>query len=202
MITQDAERLLEYMDGHNIDGARQTTRGWSHIGALITDAVLQRRQKYKATVFPRVESLVREWPDAETTKGFRERIDGGDLSAVIRWKGEERLKQIQDIVSVFGELGIDDVDTLRQRLGADPDRGEFRSALRRVRHVGQKTVDYVDILAGVESGTAVDSRIRKHMKSAGVSNLTYRHVQAVMRQAADARGWRHGDLDAALWNAS
>lgn len=202
MITQDAERLLEYMDGHNIDGARQMTRGWSHIGALITDAVLQRRQKYKATVFPRVESLVREWPDAETIKGFRERIDGGDLSAVIRWKGEERLKQIQDIVSVFEELGIDDVDTLRLRLGADPDRGEFRSALRRVRHVGQKTVDYVDILAGVETGTAVDCRIRKHMKSAGVSNLTYRHVQAVMRQAADARGWRHGDLDAALWNAS
>lgn len=202
MMNLDAERLLEYMDAHGIDGGQQITRGWHHIGALITDSVLQRRQKYKATVYPRVQALVEEWPDAATTSGFRARINQGGLSDIIRWNGQQRLQQIEDMVAVFDALEIEDVETLHKRLQPGPKRDEFRTVLRKVRHVGPKTVDYMDILAGVETGTAVDSRIKKHMKSAGVSNLTYSHVQGVMRKAADLRKWRHGDLDAALWNAA
>lgn len=198
----DAERLVEYMDAHGIDGGRMITRGWHHIGALITDSVLQRRQKYKATVFPRVQALVREWPDAETTSGFKTRIEQGGLSDIIRWNGYQRLRQIDEMVAAFEAEWIDDVASLHQRLQESPKREEFRTALRKVHQVGPKTVDYMDILAGVETGTAVDSRIRKHRKSAGVSNLTYAHVQGAMRKAADLRNWRHGDLDAALWNAA
>lgn len=98
MMNQDAERLLEYMDARGIDGGQQITRGWHHIGALITDSVLQRRQKYKATVFPRVQALVEEWPDAATTSGFRTRINQGGLSDIIRWNGQQRVQQIEDMV--------------------------------------------------------------------------------------------------------
>jgi hypothetical protein len=203
MITLDAEKLLAYMDSKGIAGSTKITRGWSHMGAIVVDAVLQRRQKYKSTVLPRVQALIAAWPDAETTSGFRQHLDQGGLSGVIRWSGQERLTQIDEVVKVFesDRFQIDTVNDLRAQLSDAAQRQLLRSALREVDHVGPKTVDYFDILAGIDSGTAIDVRIRRHMRSAGISNLQYGHVQAVIRAAADIRQWRHGDVDAALWNA-
>ena len=203
MIPRDARQLLRYMDDRGIDASTEVTRGWTHIGAVIVDAVLQRRQKYKATVYPRVQNLVEVWPDVDTVSGFRARMAEGDLGVVIRWRGQERLTQIQAIVDVLASepFQIETVADLRAALTPGRNREALRGVLSKIRHVGPKTLDYLDILVGLSTGTAVDSRILKHMKSAGVSSLKYAHVQEVMRAAADRRGWRHGDLDAALWNA-
>lgn len=200
MIEQDAARLLEYMDSNGIDGSTQVTRGWDHMGALVADAVLQRRQKYKATVYPRVQSLLEQWQDASTTAGLRKRLSGGGLSGVLRWRGQERLDQFEGIVSALETCNINTVEELASALNGER-RDEVRSTLRRVKHVGPKTLDYIGILAGSSNESAVDSRIRAHMRSAKISDLSYAHVQSVMHRAADHRGWRCGDLDAALWNA-
>lgn len=138
----------------NADGteaAADVSREWDHIGAIIVDATLQRRQNYHATVRPRVVALMEAWPDAATTSGFRRHLDTGDLSEVINWPSPGRLAQIEDTTYVFERQGIETVDELRSRLSDQAKRTVLREALADVRHVSPKTLDYFDTLSGIST---------------------------------------------------
>jgi hypothetical protein len=141
-----------------IEAAAEVSREWGHIGAIIVDATLQRRQNYNATVQPRVAALVAAWPDAATTSGFRRHLDTGKLSDVISWPSPGRLAQIEDITRVFESQGIETVAELRDQLGNQARRTVLREALGAVRHVSPKTLDYFDTLSGITTGAAVKER--------------------------------------------
>ena len=144
------------MDTSGADDSTEVSRSWDHIGAIIVDATLQRRQNYHATVRPRVAALVGAWPDAATTSGFRRRLDTGTLSEVISWPSPGRLAQVEDMTRVFESQGIETVVELRGALGDDARRAVLREALGAVRHVSPKTLDYIDTLSGVATGGAVE----------------------------------------------
>ncbi len=54
-----------------MDTSTEASRSWNHIGAIIVDATLQRRQNYNETIRPRVVDLMAEWPDAATMRNPR-----------------------------------------------------------------------------------------------------------------------------------
>jgi len=156
-IDNDAANLPAQLDSHGTDDSLEVSRGWDHIGAIIVDATLQRRQNYHATVRPRVVALVGAWPDAATTSGFRRRLDTGTLSEVVSWPSPGRLAQVEDMTRVFESQGIETVVELRGALGDDASRAVLREALGAVRHVSPKTLDYIDTLCGVSTGGAVEA---------------------------------------------
>lgn len=201
-IEGDAEKLLAYMDSLGLDASARRTRGWESIGAIIVDASLQRRRNYASTVRPRVAAVVEAWPDAATTTGFRRRLNTGKLSEVINWPTPERLTQIDHITGVLEheDIAIETVQELRDHLKNPAKRTALRKALRAVRHVGPKTLDYFDILTGLPTGVAIDVRIRRRAKAAGIDDLSYDHLAAVIRLVAERRGWRPGDVDGTLWD--
>ena len=123
-------------------------RRWDHIGAIIVDAALQRRQNYNETVRPRVVALIAEWPDAATTSGFRRHLETGTLADVISWPSPGRLAQVDDMTCVFESQGIETIEELRATLGDEAKRAVFREALAGVRHVSPKTLDYLEVLSG------------------------------------------------------
>ena len=145
----DAANLPEFMDAHGADASTEAGRGWDHIGAIIVDATLQRRQNYHETVRPRVVALVAAWPDAASTSGFRRHLDTGKLSDVINWPSPGRLAQVEDITCVLERQGIETVMELRAALGDPARRTVLREALAGVRHVSAKTLDYIDTLSGI-----------------------------------------------------
>lgn len=146
---KDAANHAAPTDSHGIDAPAETSRGWDHIGAIIVDATLQRRQNYHETVKPRVDALIEAWPDAATTSGFRRHLDTGKLSDVIDWPSPGRLAQVEDITRVFEGQGIETVMELRGALVDPARRTVLREALAAVRHVSPKTLDYIDTLSGV-----------------------------------------------------
>jgi hypothetical protein len=161
-IDNDAATLPTLMDSHGMDASTELSRGgWDHIGAIIVDATLQRRQNYDATVKPRVLALVAAWPDAATTSGFRKRLDTGKLSEVISWPSPGRLAQVEEMTCVFERQGIETVLELRDTLGDHARRTVLREALAGVRHVSPKTLDYIEILSGTSTGAAVDVRVHR-----------------------------------------
>lgn len=156
-IDNDDSNLPALTDSQGIDASTEISRGWDHIGAIIVDATLQRRQNYHETVMPRVVALVEAWPDAATTSGFRRRLDTGKLSEVINWPSPGRLAQVEDITFVFERQGIETVMDLRATLGEDATRGVLREELAAVRHVSPKTLDYIETLSGATTGAAASS---------------------------------------------
>ncbi|MCB5291110.1 hypothetical protein [Arthrobacter sp. SO3] len=149
----DAANLPAFSDSHGAGAPSEESRGWDHIGAIIVDATLQRRQNYHETVKPRVDALVAAWPDAATTSGFRQRLDTGKLSEVIDWPSPGRLAQVEDTTCVFERLGIETLTELRGALSDPATRTALREALAAVRHVSPKTLDYIDTLAGITMGS-------------------------------------------------
>lgn len=197
-VTDDAQALLAYLDAHSIAVA-PTQRGWTHMGAIVADAALQRRQRYASTVLPRVEALQVAWPDAATTTGFLARVRaGGDLHVVLSWRGTDRIEQIVAMATVLEDLEIETSEQLGDALRGEK-RAVVRHALGRVRHVGRKTLDYLDVLTGSEDAVAIDVRVRHVAAEAGVEDSSYDHLARVIRAAAAVRGWSASDLDAALW---
>ena len=145
----DAANLPAPADSHGVDASAETSRGWDHIGAIIVDATLQRRQNYHETVKPRVDALIEAWPDAATTSGFRRHLDTGKLSDVIDWPSPGRLAQVEDITRVLEGQRIETVMELRGALSDPARRTALREALAGVRHVSPKTLDYIDTLSGI-----------------------------------------------------
>lgn len=198
-LSDDGMKLLQFLEDEGIDGGRRYARGWDHLGGVIVDAVLQRQRKYIAVVRPRVVRLIEEWPDADTVTGMRRRIDSGTLAEAISWRGGSRLQQISELTTLFELAGIDTVDDLRTHL-IDPElRTVLRRNLRTVKYVGPKTVDYFDILVGLDTGVAIDSRVRRVASKAGIGNTSYAYLAALIHEVAEVKGWRPGDLDAAIW---
>jgi hypothetical protein len=128
-------------------------------------------------------------------------LDSGELSETISWPTPGRITQIDDITKVLErpDIAVDTVPQLRDHLKDPAKRIELRTALRAVRHVGPKTLDYFDILSGIPTGVAIDVRIRRVAEAAGINNKSYDHLASVIREAARRRGWRPGDLDGTLW---
>ena len=155
-IDNDAANLPALLDSHGTDDSTEVSRSWDHIGAIIVDASLQRRQNYHETVRPRVIALVEAWPDAATTNGFRRRLDTGTLSDVISWPSPGRLAQVEDMTRVLESQGVETVTELREALSDPANRAVLREALGSVRHVSPKTLDYIDTLSGVSTGEAAE----------------------------------------------
>lgn len=150
-IDNDDANLPAPVDSHGTDASTEASRGWDHIGAIIVDATLQRRQNYNETVKPRVEALVAEWPDAATTSGFRRHLDTGKLSEVIDWPSPGRLAQVEDVTQVLEREGIETVAELRGTLEDHAKGAALREALAEVRHVSPKTLDYIGMLSGIST---------------------------------------------------
>ena len=180
---------------------REAERRYSHIGGLITDAALQPRTKYRTVVLPRVQRVVAEWPDANVLSGFLYRLETSDLAEFLRWKRTSRkLGVIEGLATTLHTLDIETVTELRACYdGADREQ-QTRSALRRVKFVGPKTVDYMAILAGSTQHAAVDTHIAGFVRDAGVAGLDYYAIGSLIAQVADRLGCSTGSLDAAIWN--
>lgn len=112
------------------------------------------------------------------------------------------MTQIDELIKVLErpDAEMETVRDLRNHLIDPALRPQLRKSLRTVLLVGPKTRDYFDILCGIPTRVAIDLRIRKGTAAAGISNQSYDHLAAVIRRAADIRGWRPGDLDGTLRN--
>ena len=201
-LASDTTKMLHFIDSAKITvSPRGGEPAWTHMGALLADAALQPRRKYSSWVVPKVVSLRDAWPDAATTKGLLVRLESDDLAEALGGvDAPRRITKIGALAAVLDRARIQDVLELRSHLAAPETRPQTREALRQVRDVGPKTVDYFDRLVGLPDGVAIDSRLRAVARTAGIENTSYDHLAAVIRTVAGERGWEAADLDAALWS--
>lgn len=198
-VAKDVVKVVDLVEKVGLD-LQASKRMWDHMGALIVDAALQPRTRYRTTVWPRARKVYSDWPDARTTTGFRARLKAVDLPTYLAWSATSpKMKKIYDLTAVMEELGIDTVGELADRI-CDPDKEkETRDALRRVRNVGPKTLDYIAILAGSSNHIAVDQHVTAFVRDAGAQTRTYDEVESTVRAAASELGCSPGTLDAAIW---
>ncbi|AYN40522.1 hypothetical protein D9753_18250 [Streptomyces dangxiongensis] len=189
-----AQRLAAYVRTTLGDGPFPSPGGWMHMGAVICDASFQARRKYESTIRPRILQLQSAWPDAATVQGFQARLAMEDLAAAMNFNSPRRVATAHGITDLLAANGVNTRDDLHLWL----DQQANRAALRSVKGVGPKTVDYIGNLVG-RSQVAVDVHLRAFAADAGVSGLAYGQLRAVYEATATILGHERGGLEHAVW---
>jgi hypothetical protein len=168
--------------------------GWSHMGAVICDAMMQGGLRYTSTVLPRVKRLQELWPEADVVSRFRVRIATGDLPITIKLSNQRKIAAIGALAECLSSAEVESTSDLRTWL-CEPDN---RDALLAVKGVGPKTVAYLSTLVGRPS-VAVDVHLRRFAAAAGVRVHDAAQLEAMFEQVADHFGHDRSGLDHAVW---
>ena len=107
-IQEKAKRLVKYINQisdfkiiNEIDG------NYNHMGAIITDAILQSGLNYESVVRPRVNNIIKKYPEARTTSEFQEIINKYGLKKILNWNDDEKPNRIKNVTIFFSEEKIE-----------------------------------------------------------------------------------------------
>jgi len=179
---------------------------YNHMGATITDAVLQAGLRYETVVWPRVQHVM-TIPEAATTSGFlavlRER--GGE--EVVHWTHAEKLGRMEAVAELFIAEGVETEADLHVWLCGGPAAGDGADAacsvniakLAAVHGIGPKTIDYFKILCGEQDTAAIDMHLTRFLEQAGVRVTSYEQAREVIAGAAAELSVTAAQLDHSVW---
>jgi hypothetical protein len=68
----------------------QVEEPYNHMGATITDAMLQAGVRYDTVVRPRVHKLIKQYPEGKTTSGFLQLLNKVGSNALLDWSDNEK----------------------------------------------------------------------------------------------------------------
>ena len=161
----EAKKLVNYI---NSLGLQISIRNPSHkhIGAIITDAVLQISHRYETHVGPRAERLREKYPEAATISGFLCLLKTVGAEELIKWKGENVQKAIYDHAEFFASEEVETFPDLYKWLRPEKNRDRLITELPEIDGIGRirdKTADYYRVLVRHPDAVKVDIRVKKFL---------------------------------------
>ena len=192
------QQLADYMlalDGFRV--APEPTGTYEHMGAVVTDAILQAGLNYRTVVTPRVNRVLREYPDARTTSRFLTVLDQNGASIVLNWRHPEKPRRLYALTIFLAASGVETEGDLQAWLLIP----ENCDALLEIKGIGLKTVDYLKNLVNVPT-VAVDRHIRRFIERAGIQCNQYDEIRSIVVCAADLLEVPCSNLDHAIWSYS
>lgn len=172
----------------------RTGPAYSHMGALLADAVLQAGLNYRTVVQPRVNRILTLWSDALLTSDLLRLINDWGAPHLLQWTHEEKLNRFVGLVEFVHKHSVETVTDFAAWLAID----QNVSDLRTLRGVGPKTVDYLRNLTGTPA-IAVDRHIRAFVESSGITCNGYTHTRLLVEDAAAFLQLSPSLVDHAIW---
>ena len=168
---------------------------YDHMGATITDALLQAGIRWETAVKPRVEKLKKLYPEAKTSSGFLKLLESKGANKLLQWSGPEKPKRILNVTRFFVAEGIETEADLKAWFESRIDAEE---RLKRLRGIGNKTADYFKMLCGIPT-SAVDRHLMEFLKKAGIDTESYSEAREVIHKCAEQMGLNETLLDHSIW---
>jgi len=187
-------KLVEYIKAledfqiyESIDGS------YEHMGATITDAVLQAGISYESVVRPRVERMRQEHPTANTTSAFLQLLEEIPPEELLKFRG----RKPQLVLTLAQFLKAENIETEEDlRVWFQDDKNVKR--LKSIGGIKNKTTDYLKILVGLQT-VAIDSRLLGFLAKAGITTSGYKDAHQLISVTADTMGISQAVLDHSIW---
>lgn len=169
---------------------------YGHIGATIADSVLQANNKYDTHVTPRIQRILKQWPNAKTVTAVLDLLRSIPAVTFLNWKGEDRVNRFTSILTLLKSEHVESEADLQTWLTKDSNLGKLLT----INGVGPKTVDYIKIMVGLQS-IAIDRRLLKFFGMAGIAINPgdYDTARDVLKRAAGLLSVPQADLDHSIW---
>jgi hypothetical protein len=194
MTSNDAAALAAYIRQLRDFDFVKRGEPYGHMGATITDAILQAGMRYHAQVLPRARRLVEHHPEAATSSGFQRLLAQQTPEIVVGIQGRKAV-WIQQMTDFFVERRIETTDDLRSWLSV----AEHIHLLFQLKGVGLKTANYLKLLAGLLDSVAVDTHIRAFLATVGIVPTDDHAAGALVAEAAAILNVSPAQLDASIW---
>jgi len=167
---------------------------YGHMGATLSDAVLQAGVKYDSVVRPRIQRLLREFPDATTTSAFQQLLRERGAAMVLQWSGGRKLETLGLLTDLLRSQGIETEDEFREWIA----RPGSLVRLREIKGIKDKTAHYLQILLG-EQSVAVDRHLFRFLADGGLPTTSYEEAHGIIRSAAEILEVDASLLDHSIW---
>lgn len=195
-ILKAARRVADFASTQGVPSSYLVSRStYQHAGALLADAVLQAGLSYRSVVMPRIERILKEFPDANRISSLVRIIEKDGAAYFLDWTHLTKVKRFEQLVDFFCKKNIENVKDIRDVLKSDA----FCYNLKLLNGIGPKTVDYMACLVGIES-VAVDRHIKNFAEKAGIINYEYDFLKGAFCFAADLLCISRREFDAWVWS--
>lgn len=179
----------------DFDKELKTRTTYTSMGALLIDAVLQSGLNYKSVVCPRVEHFVANFPTVKECSEFLDCLKKNGAAIVLQWTHSEKINRLIELTKFLIFKGVETVKKLGEWICLDGSRDELLG----LRGIGEKTVDYIAMLAGVSS-IPIDRHFRRFITAAGVNVSIYSDYRKVAEFAADLMKMPRPQFDYSVWS--
>lgn len=191
----NARQLADFissLDDFNLNFRSNTT--YNHMGATLSDAILQSGLNYRNVVLPRIRRILNIYPDVTTTTEFLLIIEIYGADCVLDWNHSEKPRRLCELTSLLCKNNIESEDDLRTWLKKQSNC----LTLLELKGLGPKTVDYLKRLVDIPT-VAVDRHIKTFVSFAGLKQQRYEEIKIVVEFAADLLEVNRSHLDYAIW---
>ena len=188
-----AQKLADYIQSIPALSKYPAFQAYDHMGAVLTDAILQAGLNYDAVVLPRVK-IILGIEEARTTSGFLSVLEQRRPENLLKWSDSEKPNRLVAIAQFFITERVETATELKVWLQNDLNIPR----LKQQRGVGDKTADYFKILVGL-SAISIDRHAIKFLEEAGLPTQTYQEAQKLIHSAADIVGVDYSVLDHNIW---
>jgi len=187
------QQLADFIVSKRFDPVTQKTP-YYHMGATITDAVLQAGLNYNYVVYPRVLKILKEYPNFTSTCDFIILMQTIPLSEIINWNNKRKLELIEQLCWFFYKNGVENENQLAKWLD-----NEFNvKELLKINGVGPKTIDYLKMLSGLQA-IAIDRHLFEFLRLAGIFIDTYEEASELYQKTARYLSISNYELDKKIW---
>lgn len=195
-FVSEARKLANYISGleGNFQLIQPQSNVCAHIGALYSDIILQAGLNYNSVVKPRVNWILKNYPEHNTVQLFVALIQEKSLEKIINWRHPVKLKRIDKLLNFSLDKGINTTNDLSSFMSNSNGRNE----LLKLNGIGPKTIDYALRLLNHDT-VAVDRHIYHFLENAGIINSNYYEVKKIVEYAADFLSIPRGTIDYSIW---
>ncbi|MDQ1772870.1 hypothetical protein GQR60_19860 [Labilibaculum sp. A4] len=167
----------------------------THLGAVLTDIILQAGLNYKTVVLPRVLDVYNDFNDAHNLNGLINTINEIGIERFLNWTNEIKLNRFKLVLEYLEENSIQTTGELVDHLCEYNNIKSFLS----IHGIGNKTIDYFFKLMHIET-VAVDRHIINFLNRANVSFTNYHSAKKIVEYTADILDISRRDIDYSIWN--
>jgi hypothetical protein len=189
-----AQTIADYLACTVISESPLERTSYNHMGATLTDTVLQAGLNYRSVVLPRVRYVLVAYPEAVTTTSFWKIMCEVGAYTLLRWSHPEKIDRLNGLVGLLRKNSIETESELAEWLSSTTANENLLS----LRGIGPKTVDYLKILVGIPT-VAVDRHIKTLFRLLGLEFSEYDDLKSVLCHAAGILRVQPHVLDGIIW---
>jgi len=185
--------LVAYIESLSDFSRVPTQKPYGHVGATLTDALLQSGLRYETVVLPRVKRVLAD-PSAETVSGFLRLLEQEGPNALLQWRHPDKPARVLEVTRLLNAERVETEADLREWLGTEANGQRLLS----IKGIGPKTLDYLQVLVGIPN-VAVDVHLFAFLERAGCPASSYAEAHRTLIEAAQLLGWPANELDHSIW---